>query len=75
MSQKTEFKIGDILCCYSGEDEDVPTLGCIEDITNRGKNYVVHWVDDPEDITFNYQYQTITVFHKVLMDETDGPQN
>ena len=69
------FKIGDILCCYSGPDEDIPTLGYIHDIKNRGKKFIVHWFDDSEDVDFTYELQTIHVFHKVLLEETNGKQN
>lgn len=68
-----KYKIGDLLVCYGGEDEDIPTLGYIMEMTGKHVlKYGVQWVDDEEDDLKFYQEETIGVFENLLLEICSG---
>lgn len=64
-----KYRIGDLLVCYSGPDEDILTLGYIMEMTGKHVlKYGVQWVDDEEgDLKF-YQEETIGVFENLMLE-------
>ena len=67
-----KYRIGDLLVCYSGPDEDILTLGYIMEISKFHPTYGVQWADDIEGGLRYYQEETVGVFERLMLESCNG---